>query len=131
MNTPSRIALPFLLVAAAALIGCAGSPGSGAAAQGENAFVHEVRPEDADRLKDTSPIKSDRVRLYVNGMGCPQCVSNIDLQLAKVRGVRESKVNLSNGTVDVDLYTKDRPSPAQISRAVGGDFTLIRIEELK
>lgn len=132
MNSMIRIAVPALLTLVGSLAGCAGGSGGGggAAKQEENAFVHQADPEAAARLKDTNAVKSNNIRLYVNGMGCPQCVSNIDLQLGKLRGVKSSRVNLSNGTVDVELYSKDHPSPAQISRAVSGDFTLMKIEEL-
>lgn len=131
MTHSSRIAVPVLLLAAAAITGCAGSGGGGTAKQEENAFVHQADPAAAARLTETKPVASDNLRLYVNGMGCPQCVSNIDIQLGKLKGVKSTRVNLSNGTVDVELYNKDHPSPAQISRAVSGDFTLIKIEELK
>ena len=130
MIQASRIAVPVLFLAVATLTGCAGS-GGGTAKQEENAFVHQVDPAAAARLTETKPVASDNLRLYVNGMGCPQCVSNIDIQLGKLKGVKSTRVNLSNGTVDVELYNKDHPSPAQISRAVSGDFTLIKIEELK
>lgn len=128
MNLSARFAFPVLTVAALALSGCA-APGGGAKPE-ENAVVHSSTADDAARLKDTNAVSADNVRLYVNGMGCPQCVSNIDLQLAKLSGVKSTRVNLANGTVDVELYAKNRPSPAQINRAVSGDFTLIKIEEL-
>jgi copper chaperone CopZ len=132
MNALARASILFALVSVTALSGCASGPRDSASAlEGEHPVVHQTTAADADHLKVTKPIASDRVRLYVNGMGCPQCVSNIDLQLAKVAGVKSTRVNLGTGTVDVDFLPVAHPSPAQINKAVGGDFTLVRIEELK
>lgn len=105
--------------------------GQSAASDAATAAVYSVSPADTARLSDTSPFKSDRVRLYVNGMGCPLCVTNVDKQLGRIAGVRSSAVNLGNGTIDVEFYSKERPSPAQIHRALSGDVTLVKIEELK
>lgn len=106
----------------------------GCAASGtyeENAVVHHATAADTAYLSDTTPVESDRVRLYINGMGCPLCVTNVDKQLERLKGVQGTQVNLATGTVDVELYSKGHPSPAQFARAVNGDFTLIKIEELK
>lgn len=131
MNTLARSFASLTLALVAGLSGCAASGDAQNGKPGENAVVHTSTAADAARLKDTAPVASNRVRLYVNGMGCPQCVSNIDLQLGKLRGVKSTKVNLGDGTVDVEFYSKERPSPAQLSKAVSGDFTLVKIEELK
>ncbi|MFT3686629.1 MAG: heavy metal-associated domain-containing protein [Phycisphaerales bacterium] len=134
MNAFARSAVLLALASITTLAACASNQtasGGAGTPTGENAVTHVTTQADADRLNDTNAIASNRVRLYVNGMGCPQCVSNIDLQLGKIRGVKSSKVNLGDGTVDVELYAKDHPSPAQIHKAVGGDFTLVKLEELK
>jgi copper chaperone CopZ len=132
MNIRTSVLASSLLIAASLLGACAGGGGGASADKPvENAVVHTATPAESARLKETAPVASEHVRLYVNGMGCPLCVTNIDRQLERLPSVKSTKVNLSDGTVDLELYTKNRPSPAQLAKAVNGDFTLIKIEELK
>ncbi|MDP1662934.1 MAG: heavy metal-associated domain-containing protein [Phycisphaerales bacterium] len=141
MHSTRITKLLVLLPLSALLAGCAGSGGattSSAANADQPAApgaavtaAHTVSAADTVRLSDTAPLQSDRVRLYVNGMGCPLCVTNVDKQLGRISGVRSATVNLGTGTVDVELYSKNRPSPAQLNKALSGDVTLVKVEELK
>lgn len=130
------LSLAVVLSCVSLLAGCAGGSGgvgggSAATAAAENAVTHAVTEADLAYVKSTEPIKADRVLLYVNGMGCPQCVTNVDIQLARLKGVRSSRVDLGKGVVEVELYNKGQPSPAQLAKAVAGDFTLVKIQEVK
>ncbi len=91
--------------------------------------VHAATAEETAALASTTPIDRENVTLFVNGLGCPQCASNIDIQLERVTGVSNIAVNWTAGTVDLSLAGKSRPSPAQLSTAVRrAGFTLVKIQ---
>lgn len=118
----------------AAVSGCAGLSGSAAAAGGgvEEGVVHQTTPEERAFLKRTEPLTADRIVLHVNGMGCPLCVTNVDRQLLRLKGVEGVQVDLGAGTVAVALTGSDRPSPARLEHAVAdAGNTLAKIEIVK
>lgn len=74
------------------------------------------------------PIAGDRVVVFVDGMACPMCATNVDLKLRELPGVADARVNLELGSVVVDLEGAERPSTARLARAVrDAGFTLGRI----
>lgn len=86
-------------------IGTAGSTDSAAAVSGSTAVMH------------------------VRGMACPQCAYNVDLQLLKVPGVKDVKVNMATGVVTAQLSPDNPPSKEQLASAIRETgFTLIKIE---
>lgn len=133
MNTLLRIASLSLAIASfSALAACASNGGtnSGMSAEmEENAIVHTVTDEDRALAASKQPISADSAVLWVNGLGCPQCATNIDLQLERVVGVKATNVDLSNGKVTVGLSGGNRPSPARLGKAVAdAGFTLVKVE---
>lgn len=131
MNTFLRVASLALAIASfSALAACASSSSSGMSAEmEENAIVHTVTDEDRALAASKQPITTDSAVLWVNGLGCPQCATNIDLQLERVVGVTSTNVDLSNGKVTVGLTGNNRPSPARLGKAVGdAGFTLVKVE---
>lgn len=124
----------LLLVSLASLPLVACSSGSGGATSGEvdegNPINHEVSAADIASAKSTAPIAGDRATLYVNGLGCPLCASNIDRQLERVKGVDTVAVDLSVGKVDIAFKPgAERPSPARLGEAVeDAGFTLVKVE---
>ncbi|MDX2114727.1 MAG: heavy metal-associated domain-containing protein [Planctomycetota bacterium] len=134
-----RASLPLIAASAAllSLAACASSTGPAAAdsanaaqpAYEEGAIVHTVSEADLAYARSTDPITANHAVLWVNGLGCPQCASNIDLQLDRITGVQNIKVDLSTGRVNVDLFGVARPSPARLAQAVDrAGFTLVKIE---
>lgn len=122
-----------LFTGVASMLGACASGSSGTSGMGkeveENAIVHTVTPEDRAFAESKQAIAADTAVLWVNGLGCPQCASNIDLQLERVRGVKSVNVDLSNGKVTVGLGGTDRPSPSRLGHAVAdAGFTLVKIE---
>ncbi len=86
---------------------------------------------DGVEVVSTTPIESQTATLVVHGMGCPLCASNVDLQLARVKGVEKVSVDMSSGRVEVALAEapKSRPSRAALTQAIkDSGFTLVRIE---
>lgn len=123
----NRISLAVILSAMApALFACASS---NRAKSEEEGVVHRVAAADLEALKSTAPLESGRALLYVNGLGCPLCATNVDVQLERVRGVSEAKVDLGAGTVLIEMPDKTKPSPRRLADAVkDAGFTLVRIE---
>lgn len=118
--------LALVLVSLSALTGCKSS--GGAAAAKEEGVVHSVSQADIAATHSTEPITADSVTLLVNGLGCPQCATNIDKALENVRGVQSVQVDLSNGKVLVGLVGRQRPSPHRLSEAVtDAGLTLVKI----
>lgn len=131
MNTLARfLVLPVALAAISTLAACAAGSKSGMSAEmEENAIVHTVTDEDRALAASKEPITADSAILWVNGLGCPQCATNIDLQLERVIGVKSTNVDLSNGKVTVGLAGNNRPSPARLGKAVhDAGFTLVKVE---
>lgn len=78
---------------------------------------------------DPAPIAADGATLTVHGLGCPQCASNIDLQLRSLAGVERVDVDLGEGRVDVGFAVVPRPSKLDLARAIhASGFTLVGIE---
>ncbi|XVJ60883.1 MAG: heavy-metal-associated domain-containing protein [Tepidisphaera sp.] len=96
---------------------------------GETAWQHAPTEADAAALLDKSEIKARWVTLYVNGLGCPQCASNIDLTLAKISGISWMYVDLGHGVVQMKLAEDaKRPSPLELKNKVtDAGFTLVKI----
>ncbi|MBC7771885.1 MAG: heavy-metal-associated domain-containing protein [Pyrinomonadaceae bacterium] len=115
----SLLVLPTLLAA------CAGSP-----SQSEEKYIsHEVRAADREFAKSKVPLQGDAAVLYVNGMGCPLCASNLDLQLERVKGVNKIEVDLGIGTARITFEGSGRPSPLELYNAVeDAGFTLVKVE---
>lgn len=125
--------LPLLITAliAALVAGCSAGPGSSSAEPRyeEGSIVHHVSAAEHEQTRRTEPLTADRAVLWVSGLGCPQCASNVDIQLLRLKGVEEAKVDLSTGKVTIAMTGPTRPSPAQLNRAVeDAGFTLAKIE---
>ncbi len=125
-----------------ALVGCAGSGSTASTSSTGSAssapqkpdmgdpIEHEVSAADRAAAKSDAPIAGEGAVLYVNGLGCPLCASNIDKQLARIDGVNKVKVDLSLGRVDVGFKPgAAHPSPAALGDAVeDAGFTLVKVE---
>lgn len=80
-------------------------------------------------LASTTPLSGDSATLEVRGLSCPKCASNVDLTLARVKGVESvTKIDLSKGTVRLAFADDVRPSPSDLAKAVKkSGFTLVNI----
>jgi copper chaperone CopZ len=67
-------------------------------------------------------------RLVVHGMSCPKCISNVELQLARITGITRPEVDMKNGVVTVKVDGNHQPSKASIADAIADSgFTLVEI----
>jgi copper chaperone CopZ len=125
-----------LALAAVVLTGCASGGGTGGAvaaagATEENAVIHKVSQAEMEAARAARPINGKRAVLWVNGLGCPLCATNIDLVLAKVKGVSNVKVDLSTGKVSLDVDPATPPTAARLATVVeDSGFTLVKIETI-
>ena len=72
-----------------------------------------------------------RYDLVVRGMSCPKCISNVDLQLKRIAGVIDPKVDMKNGVVTITVADGTAPGRAAIAAAIGdAGFTLAEIREV-
>lgn len=137
---PRACRAPVLLLsvlASGSLVACSSGGSSGvsggaapAMASDETAIDHDVSAADLASARSTAPIAGDSAVLYVNGLGCPLCASNIGRQLERIQGVDTVKVDLSDGKVDLRFKPGgERPSPAALGEAVeDAGFTLVKVE---
>ncbi|MFA6044502.1 MAG: heavy-metal-associated domain-containing protein [Phycisphaerales bacterium] len=95
----------------------------------ETGVVHQVSNADKAAVHSTEPLAANSAVLFVNGLGCPLCASNIDQQLAGVKGVRSADVDLSGGTVKVTFAGPVHPSAHALNEAVeDAGFTLVKVQ---
>jgi copper chaperone CopZ len=67
-------------------------------------------------------------RLVVHGMSCPKCISNVELQLARIPGITRPEVDMKNGVVTVKVDGNHQPSKESIAGAIADSgFTLVEI----
>jgi copper chaperone CopZ len=115
------------------LPGCSTSSSSqaGEPAAEENAIVHSVTEADREAAKSKAPITAGAATLWVNGLGCPLCASNLDKQLLRVRGVETVTIDMAAGTTRVAFEPNASVSPAQLGEAVeDAGFTLVKVESI-
>lgn len=125
---PALLGLLGALVASLGLWGCAGGSSSATASGGEaGAVTHQASEADRASTHGSSPVQGPYVRLAVNGMGCPQCVTNVDEQLERQLGAKDVRVNLESGIVTARF---DRvPTPDQLNKAIDdAGLTLVKVE---
>lgn len=66
--------------------------------------------------------------LHVKGMSCPLCAHAIDVQLRRLPGVTQVKIDLGSGQVTASLAQGARPTDDQFAQAIrDSGFTLDRI----
>lgn len=64
--------------------------------------------------------------MRVNGLSCPLCATNIEGQLKRLPGVNIVDIDLDQGLVSVSMGGKERPTRAQIARAIeDAGFTVV------
>jgi len=69
-----------------------------------------------------------RYALSVRGMSCPKCISNVDLQLARIAGVRDVAVDMKHGLVRLSVAEGREVRKDALAQAVGdAGFTLASV----
>lgn len=126
-----------LVLAGLVFAGCEGGPTKRASGGGEvrtaaampGGVEHRATAADLEFVKSESPLAGASAVLWVNGLGCPLCATNVDKQLERVPGVSSVAVDMSSGKVTIGLEGDTRPSPARLAHAVeDAGFTLVKVE---
>ena len=90
--------------------------------------ILEGEPIDPVSLSD-APIKGDSAVMYVEGLGCPMCATNIDLSIGDLAGVDSVKTSLKDGAVRVRFSGPYRPSERDLAMAVhNSGFGVLKVE---
>jgi len=125
-----RVTLACVLLPLTLLLASCASTGSKQVQYEQNPINHTVTDEDRAATKSKTAITTDGALLWVNGLGCPLCASNIDHQLKRVRGVKAISVDLGVGVVKLNLIQGRQPSPYTLGEAVeDAGFTLVKVEQ--
>ncbi len=117
----SAVALAFV-TPAPLLSACASTPSTTSMHDPANAPGAVYAPE---------TLVPGRYALVVLGMSCPKCISNVDLQLARIEGLRDAKVDMRHGLVTFSVPGPTQPSRAAVSQAIlDAGFTLREIRRI-
>jgi copper chaperone CopZ len=69
-------------------------------------------------------VYAEKATMRVDGLGCPMCAESIAILLGNIDAVEDSNVDLSTGTVHVDLDPTVAVTSAQLQSAIiDGGFT--------
>jgi hypothetical protein len=110
----------------------AGAPTSRAVAEGRaepgaEGLIHRVTEADLATTRGGQPVEGEYVKLWVNGMGCPQCVTNIDFQLERRLSATDVRVDLGEGVVYA-RFPRTRPTPDQLRNSTSdAGLTLVKV----
>ncbi len=131
MRTISRsLVLVAFVFTSAGLVACSAGQAAKSKAMEENAVVHHVSESDLEFTHSKQALEGTSATLWVNGLGCPQCASNIDQQLKRTRGVTGIRTDLGTGKVYLTLNGTSNPSPFTLSeRTLDAGFTLVKVEQ--
>lgn len=92
----------------------------------------ETRAPEASAVALGSSDGASGAKMRVDGLGCPMCAESISILMDNVDGVTESRVDLSNGIVNVALDTSFDVLGEDLRRAIDdGGFTFRSIEFVK
>jgi copper chaperone CopZ len=79
----------------------------------------------AGAVEGPASIGPGRYALEVLGMSCPKCISNVDLQLARIAGVGDIAVDMKHGLVTLSVASGAEVSRDRLAAAVeDAGFTL-------
>ena len=70
------------------------------------------------QLKANSKLNPGQKVLKVEGMVCAFCVQGIEIHLKKLKGVKEIKVDLEEGEVQLDLNQDQEPTTPDLCEAI-------------
>lgn len=120
-----RLHVSFVQFFVLSIVIVAGCEKSKPVAMKPEASLDQVQAASAS---DTT-VEPNTAVLYVHGMGCPQCAYNVDLQLLKITGVKNVKVDMSTGRVTAQYDPNQPPTRDQLAAAINETgFTLVKVE---
>jgi len=124
----SRLLVAFSIVATLGACASDQSAASASSADTEQAVTYTATADEAALIKSDQPLPPGPIVMYMNGLSCPLCATNIDQQVEQLPGVSDVKVDLSTGKVKASLTGPSTPSPRQLANAAdAAGVTLIKI----
>ena len=117
LNMKVVVGSSVLLFCAAGLFGCGST---------------ETRAPEVSAVSLGSSSGASGAKMRVDGLGCPMCAESIAILMDNVDGVTESRVDLSNGVVNVAIDPSVDVRGEDLRRAIDdGGFTFRSIEFVK
>jgi len=114
--TRAQLCAAAMTFATAILCGCASTPSTS-----DNATTTTA-------LSSPAALRDGHYTLVVNGMSCPKCISNVEMQLTRIGGVTHPLVDMKNGFVTIDIVGGKAPSRESIAGAIAdAGFTLVDV----
>ena len=92
----------------------------------------QTRDEAPAQQASDEMVYASGATLRVDGLGCPMCAESISILMGNIDAVTDSRVDLSSGTVHVDLDPSVGVTEAQLRGAIddgGFTFRSIAFEE--
>ena len=112
-----RVVAACLFVVPILLASCASTPNTASDDRG-------------DSIAERPAPSADSVVLVAHGMACPKCVTNADLQLMKLDGVRSVAIDMKHGFITVGIDPDRRPSREAYAQAIdAAGLTLVSVHE--
>jgi len=85
-------------------------------------------PPSPAAVRGPESLAAGRYTLVVNGMSCPKCISNVEMQLVRVEGVSRPSIDMKNGFVHIAVEGPGAPRKESIATAIADSgFTLVEI----
>ncbi|MGH7245279.1 MAG: heavy-metal-associated domain-containing protein [Phycisphaerales bacterium] len=111
----------------ATLSACASNQSTANSDEGQE-VTYTATAEETAQIASDKPLPPGPIVMYMNGLSCPLCATNIDKQIEPLPGVSNVKVDLSTGKVRADLVGPKTPSPQQLAKAAdSAGVTLVKI----
>lgn len=128
VTTLTRLLAAFAIVASLGACASDQSAASSSSADTEQAVTYTATTEEAALIKSDQPLPPGPIVMYMNGLSCPLCATNIDKQMESLSGVSDVKVDLATGMVKANLTGTKPPSPKQLASAADeAGVTLVKI----
>ncbi len=89
-----------------------------------------VTTASTESVRGPDTLETGNYTLVVHGMSCPKCISNVELQLARIRGVSKPMIDMKHGFVTITVTTASgtEPTKPQLASAIAdAGFSLIEI----
>lgn len=130
MNTIIRMAGLSLILGSGLLGGCSNDANSNRKADDDEGVIHQASLADREATHSKEPLTGTGALLYVNGLGCPLCATNIDKQLLRNKAIATADVDLGTGTVTISFKEgATKPTPDKLRNiTLDAGFTLVKIE---
>ena len=124
----NRILTACALLCVAASTGCRTNASSAATSDSTSSSGTDAPRSAPAAVAGPASLPDGRYTLVVHGMSCPKCISNVELQLTRIKGVVRPVIDMQHGFVLIEVEGGTAPTKLAITDAViDSGFTLVEI----